>query len=136
MGTFGAGAWAGAALWNPAAVREKRVGGRGEEINPMREQSSSGSAAELKAQPHFIPRVPAVRCPAGSGYQLRFGHLGIGNCELRSEFGRIWPGKLLRRRTVPCAISRLLRIVLERCRGCSSSDGPDADMTRLAFWVR
>ena len=73
MGTFGAGAWAGAALWNPAAVREKRVGGRGEEINPMREQSSSGSAAELKAQPHFIPRVHAVRCPARSGYQLRFG---------------------------------------------------------------
>jgi len=106
MGTFGAGAWAGAALWNPAAVREKRVGGRGEEINPMREQSSSGSAA----QPHFIPRGPESRRSGAPRARVTSSDLGIGNCELRSEFGRIWPGKLLRRRTVPCAISRFASV--------------------------
>ena len=87
MGTFGAGAWAGAALWNPAAVREKRVGGRGEEINPMREQSSSGSAAELKSPAPLYP--PSPRGPVPRALGLPAPIWPFGDWKLRIAIG-IW----------------------------------------------
>ena len=64
-------------------IRSPDVGGSGQ-----RRGDKTYARAEQKrrraAQPQFIPGVPAVRCPASSGYQLRFGDWEL---RISIEFG-------------------------------------------------